>query len=82
MINANVEKQCAAKLLQAGERLQFGDIRSKGKALNRDIKRKLCTKKKTRMEEKLDAFRAKLDREDKNAPPTTVTKPNKLPGLE
>ena len=61
-INANIEKVMAAKVCQAGERLNMRDILSVGKEHSKELRRAALKKQKPRVEEKMEAFKAKLDR--------------------
>jgi len=61
-INANIEKVMASKVIQAGERLNLNDIKSKGKAHVKEIKVGALKKKKTGIEEKMLKLKVKLDK--------------------
>ena len=61
-INANIEKVMAARVCQAGERLQMKDILSVGKEHSKELKRAALKRKKPRVEEKMEKFREKLDK--------------------
>ena len=61
-INANIEKVMAAKVVQAGERLNMRDILSVGKDHSKELKRAALKKKKPRVEEKMEKFREKLNK--------------------
>ena len=88
-IHASIERNSAAKVVQAGEKLKIGEIRTKGKDLARDIKRELLSKgtKQTRVEAKIEKLRAKLDRVDKSqgsgsAGEAAPAASNRIPGVE
>eukprot|EP00968_Pinguiococcus_pyrenoidosus_P025885 scaffold7033_cov257-Pinguiococcus_pyrenoidosus.AAC.20 len=59
-INANLERVLAAKAVQNGERLLRPDMKSKGKELAKEIRRQALTRKKSRIEEKLEQAKQKL----------------------
>ena len=63
-INSNIEKLIAGKVIQAGERLNLSDIKSKGKAHYKEVKVGALKKKKTGIEEKMLKLKAKLDKQE------------------
>lgn len=62
VINRNIEKVLAGKVIQAGERLQLTDIKAKGKAHYKEVKQGALKKKKTGITEKMSKLKTKLDR--------------------
>ena len=63
-INQNIEKVMAGKVVQAGERLNLTDVKSKGKEHFKEVKRGMLKKKKTSIEEKMSKLKQKLDNEE------------------
>jgi hypothetical protein len=73
VINRNIEKQLAGKVIQAGERLNLTDIKAKGKAHYKEVKQGLMKKKKTGIEEKMAKLKAKLDKIEGKGDPKRKT---------
>eukprot|EP00640_Fibrocapsa_japonica_P006053 CAMPEP_0113936266 /NCGR_PEP_ID=MMETSP1339-20121228/3218_1 /TAXON_ID=94617 /ORGANISM="Fibrocapsa japonica" /LENGTH=120 /DNA_ID=CAMNT_0000938677 /DNA_START=31 /DNA_END=393 /DNA_ORIENTATION=+ /assembly_acc=CAM_ASM_000762 len=63
-INKKNEQATAAKALQSGAHLNITDVKTSGKELVKEIRRNMLKKKSSRIEEKLEKAKAKLDRED------------------
>jgi hypothetical protein len=62
MINRNIEKFVAGKVIQAGEKFGISNLQAKGKDHVKEIKRlALKGKKKTGIEEKLKKLQSQLD---------------------
>jgi hypothetical protein len=55
-INRNIEEVMASRVLQAGSSLALGDVKSVGKDRLKEINQTARTKKKSRVEQKLQAL--------------------------
>ena len=60
-INQNIEEIMASRVLQSGSSLSMRDVKQVGKERLREINRQVRTKKKTRVEQKLQALQEKVD---------------------
>ena len=60
-INQNIEEIMASRVLQSGSSLSMKDVKQAGKDRLREINRQVRTKKKTRVEQKLQALQEKID---------------------
>ena len=57
MINRNIEELMASRVLQTGSSLKMKDVKSSGKERLREINKTMRTKKKSRMEIKLQELK-------------------------
>jgi hypothetical protein len=64
--NLQLITQCAAKAVQNQEKMSMRDIRGSGKALAKDMRRAALTRKKSRVEEKVSAFKQLSSRSTAN----------------
>ena len=56
-INRSIETLAASKAIRAGDTVNMSDVKAKAKEYNRDVARLNLTRKKTRIEEKLEELK-------------------------